>query len=342
MKKQSFYFLVSLTVAAALAFTSCKSNVDYKKTKSGIMYKIFSTTKDSVAKPGNIMKINFTIKIGSSDSVLQTSVGKSPLFLPIEPNVPADAYSPLEVFGLLRNGDSAVIVQLVDTLLKKNPGGQMPPFFKKGDKLITVVKVLNVFSSQELATKDREAETEKERARQEKEVETDLIKENTEMAAWLAKKNITAVKTGKGTYVEVKDPGTGLQADSGKYVTVRYEGKTLADGKVFETTMDPKAQPYTFQVGPGNAIRGWHEGLPFFKQGGKGTLYIPSSLAYGKNPPQGSPFKAGDALIFDIYVVAVSDTPPAPPQQQQMTPEMREQIEKQMRERMEQQKKPGN
>lgn len=341
MKKQSFYFLVSLTVAA-LAFTSCKSNADYKKTKSGIMYKIFSTTKDSVAKPGNIMKINFTIKIGSSDSVLQTSVGKSPLFLPIEPNIPADAYSPLEVFGLLRNGDSAVIVQLVDTLLKKNPGGQMPPFFKKGDKLITVVKVLNVFTSQELATKDREAETEKERVRQEKEVEADLIKENSDMAAWLAKKNITAVKTGKGTYVEVKDPGTGMQADSGKYVTVRYEGKTLADGKVFETTMDPKATGYTFQVGPGNAIRGWHEGLPLFKKGGKGTLYIPSSLAYGKNPPPGSPFKAGDALIFDIYVENVTDTQPAPPQQQQMTPAMREQIEKQMRERMQQQKKPGN
>ena len=159
MKKQSLYFLVLMTIAA-LSFTSCKSNVDYKKTKSGIMYKIFSSTKDSVAKPGNILKINFTIKIGSSDSVLQTSVGKSPLFLPIEGNVPADAYSPLEVFGLLRNGDSAVIVQMVDTLLKKSPGGQMPPFFKKGDKLITVVKVLNIFTSQELATKDREIEAE--------------------------------------------------------------------------------------------------------------------------------------------------------------------------------------
>jgi FKBP-type peptidyl-prolyl cis-trans isomerase len=306
------------------------------------MYKIFSSTKDSVAKPGNILKINFTIKIGSSDSVLQTSVGKSPLFLPIEGNVPADAYSPLEVFGMLRNGDSAVIVQMVDTLLKKSPGGQMPPFFKKGDKLITIVKVLNVFTSQELATKDREIEAEKEKARQEKEMEADLLKQNADMTAWLAKKNITAVRTGKGTYVEVKDPGTGMQADSGKFVTVRYEGKTLENGKVFETTMDPKAQPYTFQVTTGNAIRGWHEGLPFFKKGGKGTLYIPGALAYGKNPPPNSPFKINEPLIFDIYVVDVSDTQPAPPQQQQLPPEMREQLEKQMRERAQQQKKPGN
>ncbi|MEO5681054.1 MAG: FKBP-type peptidyl-prolyl cis-trans isomerase [Chitinophagaceae bacterium] len=346
MKKQPVYFLVFMTVAA-MAFTSCKNNVDYKKTKSGIMYKIFSDSKDSVVKQGNIMKINYTIKIGSSDSVLQTSYGKAPLFMPVEGTVPADAYSPLEVFNMLRKGDSAEIIQLVDTLLKKNPGGQMPPFFKKGDKLITLVKVLNVFSSQELAGKDREVEAEKEKVRMEKEVEQDLVKANADMAAYLARKNITtAVKAGKGTYVEVKNPGTGMQADAGKFVTVRYEGKTLDDGKVFQSTMDPKSQPFTFKVGIGGAIPGWDEALPLFKKGGKGTLYIPGPLAYGKNPPQGSAFKPNAALIFDIDVVDVSDTQPAQPQQQQLPPEMREQMERQMREQQQQQqqqqKKPGN
>ncbi|MEO5593200.1 MAG: FKBP-type peptidyl-prolyl cis-trans isomerase [Chitinophagaceae bacterium] len=342
MKKQSVYFLVVMMVTA-MAFTSCKNNVDFKKTKSGIMYKVFGDSKDSLVKPGNILKINFTIKIGSTDSVLGTSVGKSPVFVPIEANVPADAYSPLEVFGLLRNGDSAVIVQLVDTMLKKNPGGAAPPFFKKGDKLITTVKVLNVFASQELAAKDREAETEKEKLRMAKEVETDLIKGNADMAAWLASKKITATKTGRGTYVEIKNPGTGMLADSGKFATVRYEGKTLADGKVFQSTMDPKSQPYTFKVGTGGAIPGWDEGLPLFKKGGKGTLYIPGPLAYGKNPPQGSVFKPNESMIFDIEVVDVSDTQPAPPQQQQLPPQVREQMEKQLREQQEQQKKkPGN
>ncbi|HMC84695.1 MAG TPA: FKBP-type peptidyl-prolyl cis-trans isomerase, partial [Chitinophagaceae bacterium] len=255
MKKQFFYFLVLLTVAV-VSFTSCKNNAGYRKTKSGIMYKIFSDGKDSLVKPGNIMKLNFTIKIGSSDSVLQTSVGKSPLFVPLQGDVPADAYSPIEVFSMLRKGDSVVIVQMVDTILKKSQQ-PLPPFFKKGDKLITIIKVLNVFTSQDLATKDKEAETEKERARVEKEVETDLIKGNADMAAWLAGKNITATKTGRGTYVVIKDQGTGMQADSGRYVTVRYEGRTLADGKIFQSTMDPKARPYTFKIGVGGAIAGW-------------------------------------------------------------------------------------
>ncbi|MEP7277255.1 MAG: FKBP-type peptidyl-prolyl cis-trans isomerase [Bacteroidota bacterium] len=340
MKKQSVYFLVLLAVAAIL-FASCKNTADYKKTKSGIMYKIFTDGKDSVVKTGNILKIHFTIKVGSSDSVLQTSVGRSPVFVPIQGDVPADAYSQVEVFGMLRKGDSAVIVQLVDTLMKKSQNQQMPPFFKKGDKLITIVKVLDVFRSQELAAKDKEAEAEKDRVRMEQETEADLIKGSAEMAAWLTMKNINAVKAGKGTFVVVKEPGSGMQADSGKFVSVRYEGKTL-DGKVFESTMDTsKGRPYTFKVGTGGSIRGWDEGLPLFKKGGKGTLYIPGALAYGRNPPQGSPFKQNEALIFDIHVVDVSDSQPAPVRQE-LPPQIREQLQKQQQQQEQQQQKPAH
>src|ERR1700712_1265848 len=103
MKKQSVYFLV-LVMVAAFAFTSCKNNVDYQKTKSGIMYKIFSDSKDSVVKQGNVIKINFAIKIGSTDSVFQTNIGKAPVYVPIEGNVPDDAYSQVEVFNKLHKG----------------------------------------------------------------------------------------------------------------------------------------------------------------------------------------------------------------------------------------------
>jgi FKBP-type peptidyl-prolyl cis-trans isomerase len=255
--------------------------------------------------------------------------------------VPADAYSQLEVFSMLRKGDSAVIVQLVDTLLKKSQSQQQPPpFFKKGDKLITIVKVLDVFRSPEMATKDKEAEAEKEKVRQEKEKETDLIKGNADMAAWLATNKINAVKTGKGTYVVVKDPGTGMQADSGKYVSVRYEGRTLADNKIFQTTLDTsKSGPFTFKVGTGGAIPGWDEGLPLFKKGGKGTLYIPGALAYGRNPQPGSPFKINDPLIFDIVVVDVTDKQPAAPQQQELPPQIREQLERQQQQQQQQKPK---
>jgi FKBP-type peptidyl-prolyl cis-trans isomerase FkpA len=343
MKKQPGYFLVLLTVVA-LSFASCKNNADYKKTKSGIMYKIFSDGKDSVAKTGNTVKMDLIIKIGSTDSVLQTTVGKTPAYIPMQGEVPANAYSQLEVFPLLRKGDSVVIVQLTDTLFKKNP--QMPPFIKKGDRLITIIKVLDIFRTQEAEAKDKETVMAKEKIRQEQEMETDLVKGTADMSAWLAENKIAAVKAGKGTFVVIKDPGTGRQADSGKYASVRYNGKDLS-GKTFETNMDPKAPPFTFQVATESssmrAIRGWDEGLPLFKKGGKGTLYVPGALAYGRYPPQNSPFKPNQALVFDIEVVEVSDTPPPPQQQQQLPPEIRAQIEKQQQMQKQQlQKKPAH
>jgi hypothetical protein len=63
-------------------------------------------------------------------------------------------------------------------------------------------------------------------------------------------------------------------------------------------------------------IQGWDEGLRFFKQGGKGTLYIPFYLGYG---PQGRPEggKPYETLVFDVVVDSVKDAPPPAPQPQQ-------------------------
>ncbi len=340
MKKQTGYFLVLLI--AAVTIFSCKNSADYQKTKSGLLYKIYGDSKDSAARDGNILKFNYIIKISSTDSVLNTTYDKSPQYAQVQP-APEDAYSPVELFGKLHKGDSLVIIQLVDTLLKKSQGN-LPPFLKKGDKIVMAFKVINVFKSSDEAKADRVAETEKEKIKLDKEVEADLVKQNKDMEAYLAKNNITAQKTGKGTYVVIKDPGTGLQADSGKYATVRYAGRTLRDNKEFENTMDPKKQPYTFMVGVQEAMPGWDEGLKLFKKGGKGTLYIPGALAYGKHPRPGSPFQVDDAMIFDIEIVDVSETAPVQ-QQQQITPEMREQLQKQIQEQQklqQQQPKPNH
>ena len=71
--------------------------------------------------------------------------------------------------------------------------------------------------------------------------------------------------------------GTGPAAELGKYVNVKYTGKVLATDSVFQSNT------YAFKLGT-TVIRGWTEGLQLFKQGGKGTLYIPGFLAYGSNP----------------------------------------------------------
>ena len=113
------------------------------------------------------------------------------------------------------------------------------------------------------------------------------------------KKITTAKKTG-GTYIDVKTKGNGEPAVNGKFITVKYAGRGLATDSVFQVG------EYIFPLGESEVIAGWDQGIPEFNEGGKGTLYIPGYLAYGKNPgPVGKPYAA---LIFEVEVANVSNT----------------------------------
>lgn len=314
--------LLVFMVMATTLFVAC-NKVDYKKAKSGLLYKIYpGKGKDSLIRDQQFVKFQMVAKL--DDSVLYSSYGKMPGYAKVMTDRGA-AYSLLEILPLMRKGDSAVTVQLVDSLMKQ--GVQLPPAAKKGDRITTTFRIVEVFQTDSVAMADYNLEMEKDRPRQMKEQEAemakmekqrqeDMIKDDMEleksgeiakelqaMEAYLKSKNINAQKTGKGTYVLISQQGTGPIAENGKYVNVKYTGKLLVTDSVFQSNS------YAFQLGKGNAIRGWDEGLLLFKQGGKGTLYIPGFLCYGKNPPPGSPFKPFEPLKFDIELLEVSDAP---------------------------------
>ena len=97
--------------------------------------------------------------------------------------------------------------------------------------------------------------------------------------------------------------GTGAEAANGKKLTVKYTGwlysTTAADnkGSQFETGT------YAFTLGVDPVIAGWTQGLPGMKVGGKRTLHIPSSLAYGKNGR--GPIPPNSGLVFDVELLKV-------------------------------------
>jgi FKBP-type peptidyl-prolyl cis-trans isomerase FkpA len=296
----------------------------FEKTASGLMYKIMTTTRDSVVKEGDILKIQYTQLI--NDSVLGSSYSKTPAYAKIK-SVPDNAYSPEEIFKLLRKGDSVLVVQLVDTLINKFPPGQIPPFMKKGDRLVLQIKIEDVFATDSLAMADSQKYMEAEQAIQmadmkkrqeqaEKEMKIDLPAQSKKMKAWLLKKKIVAAKTGLGTYVKIKYAGTGAKIKTGDYITVKYTGKHLENGKVFQSNMKGENPPYGFVIGRNNVIKGWDEGLLLLRKGAKATLYIPAALAYGRNPQAGSPFKPNEPLIFDVEIASVGDAPEAAVEQQ--------------------------
>lgn len=305
-----------LSVLAMLVLVSCNGGSSFKRTKSGLMYKIISDGKNPIAQKGNILKFEFMQKV--RDSILASSIDGPPVYVPVDSAVAPD-YNPNEIFALLRKGDSAVVIFEADTLRKKQGG--LPPFLKAKDKIYLTFKVVNLFTSQEEADKDRELSMQEFMKKQEALAEVQKQKDIKILQDYLKSKGITAQSAPQGTFVEITNPGTGASCDSGKFITVAYTGQTLA-GTVFDSSIDPKfghpGQPYTFQMrvrnSPRRAIEGWNDGLSFFKKGGKGRLYIPSSLGYGPSG-NGNDIKPNDNLIFDVEIVDVSDKEPAPPAQ---------------------------
>jgi len=98
--------------------------------------------------------------------------------------------------------------------------------------------------------------------------------------------------------------GTGREAKTGDTVHVHYTG-TLMNGTKFDSSYDHAgAEPFKFTIGQGQVIKGWDQGVPGMKVGGKRHLRIPSDLGYGVNgSPPNIPGNAG--LNFDIELVSI-------------------------------------
>ncbi len=112
----------------------------------------------------------------------------------------------------------------------------------------------------------------------------------------------TAPTDGGTLVIEDLVVGTGATAAVGDVVTVNYIG-TLTNGTKFDSSYD-RGQPYTFQIGAGQVIAGWDQGVPGMKVGGKRRLTIPPSLAYG-NQANGS-IPPNSTLVFEIDLVSIA------------------------------------
>ncbi|TXH21116.1 MAG: FKBP-type peptidyl-prolyl cis-trans isomerase [Chitinophagaceae bacterium] len=319
MKRLKQFGFVALSTILLVA---C-GNADFKTTSSGLKYKIIEGKdrgKDSV-KEGQWLKMNVKQELsGHKDSLLGDTYGKMPAFVKIQAPAPGQpVYGPDEVFKLLRKGDSLVTVLLIDSIISKGLAQEatLPPFMKKGDKITITFKVDEVYANDSLAQADMAAAQKIEEKRQKEELEQkskeeeakleksgEKAKQIQEVKDYLAKKTITATQAPAGEFVKFDNPGTGAQVTDGKYVTVKYTGKKLLNDSTFESNQ------FDYQVGVQSFIKGFEDGLRQFKQGGKGSIYIPGYLAYGASEFKPPFLKNHEPLIFDVEIIKVSDEAP--------------------------------
>lgn len=109
-----------------------------------------------------------------------------------------------------------------------------------------------------------------------------------------------AMTTESGLRYEDIVVGTGASPERGQEVTVHYTG-TLEDGTKFDSSLD-RGQPFKFNIGIGQVIKGWDEGVLTMKVGGKRKLVIPSQLGYGARGA-GDVIPPNATLVFEVELL---------------------------------------
>ena len=113
------------------------------------------------------------------------------------------------------------------------------------------------------------------------------------------------------TSLIIKDTvlGNGRQAEKGLAVTVHYSGwlydpnQKDGKGKKFDSSLD-RNDPFVFNLGAGQVIRGWDDGVDGMKIHGKRTLIIPPDMGYGSRGA-GGVIPPNATLIFDVELLGV-------------------------------------
>jgi len=97
--------------------------------------------------------------------------------------------------------------------------------------------------------------------------------------------------------------GTGATAAAGDSVTVNYVG-SLTNGTIFDASANHGTTGFSFNLGAGQVIQGWDQGIVGMKEGGKRKLVIPASLAYGSRAV-GGVIPANSTLVFEVELLKV-------------------------------------
>lgn len=102
-----------------------------------------------------------------------------------------------------------------------------------------------------------------------------------------------------GVMYQVISPGSGMNPTGTSRIFVKYTGKLISNGNVFDSQADHTQTGWFLNT----LIPGWQVGIPLISEGGVIKLIVPSSLAYGCRGFATIPQDA--ILYFEIELVDV-------------------------------------
>ncbi|MEQ9302946.1 MAG: FKBP-type peptidyl-prolyl cis-trans isomerase [Marinoscillum sp.] len=296
----------------ALAVVACAENNDFV-TESGVEVSCLVKGDGEIFVKDSVVLLNMKIQTADGE-VLTESTPLEPLALAYDPEMEAGHIQ--EVLNGMQVGDSVYFETTALNLFVETYKTRIPPQMDSTTVITVNMKVTEQMSQESYRAYLTEVRTKK-MAKDAELLEEKAVSDVREIDAYLEKEGIEAQTTESGLRYVITKEGTGATAEPGDVVKVHYEGRIL-DGPYFDTSVeevakreglyDPRRDPYDpfeFPIGQGRVIKGWDEGIALIKEGGKGTLYIPSPLAYGSREA-GEVIKPFSILVFDVEVIEVS------------------------------------
>lgn len=289
--KQLFSLTIALAIVSAIMI-SCNlgSFSGFKKTKTGVYYKIYTSDNQDTTKirKGSIVTIG--LKYGLKDSTLFDSKDvPQPIMLPVmEPQYEGDFY---DCLTMLNKGDSATFILKAGPLFTKTFGQpSVPEFCTDESDIYFDVKVHNVQTQEEI---DRETAVRNMQLEQE---------EMTKLEEYIKTNNIKVQPTATGIYFLETKKGNGKSPVKDGYVTANYTVHLLGGDQLFSTI--ERGEPLDFKFGSQFENEGFMEVIGMMKEGGKANAIIPSAMAFGAKGA-GQVVPPFSTLYYDIELVKV-------------------------------------
>jgi FKBP-type peptidyl-prolyl cis-trans isomerase len=287
MRKNVLLVAMSLLVSATMLSCGEKSPFpDYMKTENGLYYKEIVKGTGEQIQMDDIVKVRLAYYINDSLLFTTDSLPEVAYDKVRESLFKGDLY---EGFRMMHVGDSMSFMINADSVYRKQFHAPIIPDFVTPDAYmrweVTVDEAMTEEAFQKMKMDEMAAMQQK---------------ADDELAAFIAENNITAQPTESGLIYVCTKKGKGPKPGFKQMVKVHYTGKLL-DGTVFDSSVE-RNEPIEFQLGVGQVIPGWDEGIALMSKGEKGILYIPSNLAYGARQA-GDLIKPFSNLMFEVELV---------------------------------------
>jgi FKBP-type peptidyl-prolyl cis-trans isomerase len=272
---------------ALLLFISC-SKSEEKETPNGFKYRIVKAGDGILPKTDEFIVFDYFLK-DSNDSTWDSSLEAGvPGAIKIQDSAALVTENGiLQMFRSLSKGDSVAVNLPIVEFFKKGVNAPPPNGLDTTMDMSYTISVTNIM--QEEAFKEYQI------GAMEKKAEMQIAKDESIITKYLADNNITAQQDTSGLRYVIHTNKGGSKPTVDNCVEVKYRGKLLPDGTVFD-----ESEKFSFPLNM--VIPGWQIGIPLMGIGDSATFYVPSGLAYGPREYPGM-IPPNSILIFEVELL---------------------------------------